>query len=359
MYKAILKHTLRIGLPLLLAAVILHWMYDGVDWGAVWAVLDGGMNWWWMLLSMPFGVSAQVFRALRWRVALRPLGERPRLSTCCHSIFLSYASSLAIPRVGEVLRCGVLARYEGISFTRLVGSVVSERIVDMSMVLLFSLVTLATQVPVFLRFFDETGLDPVGFLSGLTATGYLVTAVCALAACVLMAMLLRKLEWVSRTRAKLAKLTEGMAAVARLHSPWRFLLYSAGISGKLLFAFLCSLLLLRLHRIVGPRGGTRGLCAGMLCRAGTHPQRRRPVALCGEDRPGALWRAGQRCRRLCPDSAHAPDPAHRPPRPLCPGRPHYHEAGGGTRCGGGRAIGPINLFYRRTRIRPVEGWGMP
>lgn len=229
MYKAILKHTLRIGLPLLLAAVILHWMYDGVDWGAVWAVLDGGMNWWWMLLSMPFGISAQVFRALRWRVALRPLGECPRLSTCCHSIFLSYASSLAIPRVGEVLRCGVLARYEGISFTRLVGSVVSERIVDMSMVLLFSLVTLLTQVPVFLRFFDETGLDPVGFLSGLTATGYLVTAVCALAACVLMAMLLRKVEWVSRTRAKLAKLTEGMAAVARLHSPWRFLLYSVGI----------------------------------------------------------------------------------------------------------------------------------
>ena len=53
--KQALKYILRIGFPLVLAAVILHWMYRGVDWGAVWAALEGGMNWWWMLLSMPFG----------------------------------------------------------------------------------------------------------------------------------------------------------------------------------------------------------------------------------------------------------------------------------------------------------------
>lgn len=229
MLKTVLKFTLRVGLPLLLAAVILCWMYNGVEWGAMWAVLDGGMNWWWMLLSMPFGVSAQVFRALRWRVALKPLGEKPRLSVCCNSIFLSYASSLAVPRVGEVLRCGMLTRYEGISFTRLIGSVVSERIVDMLMVLLFSMVTLLTQVPVFMRFFDETGLDLGGFLSGFTASGYLVTAVCALAALGLVIILLKKLEFFSRTKAKLSKLIEGMASVAHLHNPWLFLFYSVGI----------------------------------------------------------------------------------------------------------------------------------
>ncbi len=229
MLKTTIKYTLRIGLPILLATVILHWMYNGVDWGAVWAVLDGGMNWWWMLLSMPFGVSAQVFRALRWRVALKPLGEKPRLSMCCNSIFLSYASSLAIPRVGEVLRCGVLTRYEGISFTKLVGSVVSERIVDMTMVFTFSMLTLLTQIPVFMRFFAETGVDLGGFLAGFSTAGYIVSAVCALAACVLMAFLLRKLEFFSRTKAKFSKLIEGMTSVMHLHNPWQFLLYSVGI----------------------------------------------------------------------------------------------------------------------------------
>ena len=223
------RYALRIALPLLLAAVILHWMYRGVNWDAVWTALGSDMNWWWMLLSMPFGVSAQVFRALRWRTVLRPLGENPRISTCCNSIFLSYASSLAIPRVGEVLRCGVLSRYEGIGFARLVGSVVSERVVDMTMVLLLSLVTMATQIPVFMDVFDSTGFDLGDFLGGLTSTGYVVTAVCALAALILAVVLVRRLEFFSRTRAKLANLTEGMMSVARLRNPWQFLFYSIGI----------------------------------------------------------------------------------------------------------------------------------
>ena len=227
--KQTLKYILRIGFPLVLAAVILHWMYRGVDWGAVWAALEGGMNWWWMLLSMPFGVSAQLFRALRWRVVLKPMGEKARLSTCCNSIFLSYASSLAIPRVGEVLRCGVLSKYENISFTRLVGSVVSERVVDMSMVFLFSLVTMLAQIPVFLDFFDKTGLNLGAFLSSLTSTGYWVTGICAVSALGLVWLLMKKLKIFSRTKEKLSKLMEGMMSVARLKNPWLFLLYSVGI----------------------------------------------------------------------------------------------------------------------------------
>lgn len=227
--KKALKYTFRIAMPLLLAIVILHWMYRGVDWSGVWAALEGGMNWWWMLLSMPFGVSAQVFRALRWRVVLKPMGEKVRMSTCCNSIFLSYASSLAIPRVGEVLRCGVLSKYDNISFTRLVGSVVSERVVDMAMVFTFSVITMLTQIPVFLDFFNKTGLNFSSFLSRFTATGYWVTAVCAVAIGVLLYLLMRKLQVFSRTKAKLAKLMEGMMSVAHLQRPWLFLLYSVGI----------------------------------------------------------------------------------------------------------------------------------
>ena len=227
--KTALKYILRIALPLVLASVILHWMYRGVDWSGVWTALEGGMNWWWMLLSMPFGVSAQVFRALRWRVVLKPMGEKVRLSTCCNSIFLSYASSLAIPRVGEVLRCGVLSKYDGISFTRLVGSVVSERVVDMSMVFLFSLVTMLTQIPVFLDFFDKTGLNIPSFLGTFTSTGYWVSAICAVSACILVFLLLKKLKLFSRTKEKFAKLLDGMMSVAHLRNPWLFLLYSVGI----------------------------------------------------------------------------------------------------------------------------------
>ena len=111
----------KIAFPLVLGGLILWWMYRDFDWNGLWDALNDGMNWTWMWLSMPFGVLAQVLRAARWRQALEPLDERPRLSSCVHAVFLSYASSLVVPRVGEVLRCGVLKKYDGTSFTKSLG----------------------------------------------------------------------------------------------------------------------------------------------------------------------------------------------------------------------------------------------
>ena len=107
---------LKILLPLVLGAAILYWMYRGENWQQIRYVMTDEMDWTWMLLSFPFGILAQMFRGWRWRQTLEPVGEFPRSSVSIHSIFLSYAASLVIPRVGEFTRCGVLNRYDGVSF---------------------------------------------------------------------------------------------------------------------------------------------------------------------------------------------------------------------------------------------------
>ena len=135
-----LRSILKILLPLALGGIILWWMYRGMDWETLRVAVTSEMNWTWMWLSFPFGILAQVFRALRWRQLLKPLKEHARVHTSINAVFLSYASSLVVPRVGEVLRCGVLKRYDGCSFTRGVGTVVTERVVDMVMIAVLSLV---------------------------------------------------------------------------------------------------------------------------------------------------------------------------------------------------------------------------
>lgn len=60
--------------------------------------------------------------------------------------------NLALPRMGEISRCGVLSRYEKISFTKLVGTVVAERIIDVLMLLLLTLLVIITQFGEVLRF---------------------------------------------------------------------------------------------------------------------------------------------------------------------------------------------------------------
>lgn len=220
---------MKVVLPLLLAGAILWWMYRGFHWDEMWAVLQTDMSWTWMLLSFPFGISAQVFRALRWHQMLTPLGERPRLGTCIHAVFLSYFSSLIVPRVGEVLRCGILKRFEGTDFSRSVGTVVTERVVDMSMVLLFSFITVLTQIPVFIRFFHSTGVSLGGIMQTFTTMGYLVTGLCLILILLLVVFLLHRLNLFSHTKGALSGLMEGLTSVRHLKNPFLFLLNTIGI----------------------------------------------------------------------------------------------------------------------------------
>lgn len=225
----LIEFLVKVVLPLALAVAILWWMYRGLQWEQLQQVLSGGMSWTWMLLSMPFGILAQVLRGMRWQQVMRPMGERPRLHTCVNAVFLSYASSLVVPRVGEVLRCGVLRRYEGTNFGRSVGTVVTERVVDMAMVAVLSLAVVVSQVPVFATFFRATGVSVGGFLSSFSPAGWAVTAVCVLAVCMAVLLLLRRMGLFSRTRAVLADLRDGLLSVRQVSSPALFLLYSLGI----------------------------------------------------------------------------------------------------------------------------------
>ena len=61
--KKFLSNTVKIALPLLLGGAILYWMYRDFDFKSIRQVLLHEMNWTWMLLSFPFGILAQTFRA--------------------------------------------------------------------------------------------------------------------------------------------------------------------------------------------------------------------------------------------------------------------------------------------------------
>ena len=221
--------VVKIGVPLVLAVGILWWMYRGIRWEELEDALSHKMSWTWMLLSMPFGVLAQVLRAMRWRQALSPMGERPRLSTCIHAVFLSYASSLVVPRVGEVLRCGILRRYEGTNFSCSIGTVVTERIIDTLIILTLSFLTFLTQIPVFLTFFQRTGISLGSMLGTFSPAGWLVTVVCGILALLCILLLARRFHVFSRTKSVFTDLTNGLLSVRDVKQPMLFIFYSVGI----------------------------------------------------------------------------------------------------------------------------------
>ena len=284
--KSIKGTFLKIALPLILGGAILYWMYRDFDFQTVGHVMLHEMDWTWMLLSFPFGILAQMIRGWRWKQTLEPMfrgaeeeesryeeeesryevrGTRyentsaaassgkgnlvprtshlaprknleprtsnlvPRTSVCVNAVFLSYAVSLIIPRIGEFTRCGVLKRWEGISFSKALGTVVTERAVDTFIVMLYSGLILLFEMSVFGSFFRKTGTSVDRILSSFSLTGYLVTAVCGVAALILLHLLLKNLSIYNKVKTTLSGIWEGVLSLRGIKNLPLYLLFSIGI----------------------------------------------------------------------------------------------------------------------------------
>ena len=227
--KTILTNIAKIIAPILLGGAILYWMYRGEDFMRLRHVLLEEMNWTWMLLSFPFGILAQLFRGWRWKQTLEPIDEHPRTSTSICAIFLSYAVSLIIPRLGEFTRCGVLKRFDGCSFSKALGTVVTERAIDTLLMGTVAGLTLLFQLSIFGTFFRKTGTSFNSILSGFSLAGWLVTAVCGLAVVVLLYFLLKRLSIYNRVKDTLRGVWEGIVSLRHIGNMPLFLLMTLGI----------------------------------------------------------------------------------------------------------------------------------
>lgn len=208
---------------------ILYWMYRDFNFRSIENILMNEMNWMWMLLSFPFGILAQMFRGWRWRQTLEPVGECPRSSTAVNSIFLSYAASLVIPRIGEFTRCGVLKRYDGVSFPKALGTVVTERAIDTLLMLVVTALTLLMQMKVFTTFFTKTGTSMDSIINRFSTTGYVVTIACAIAALFLIHILLKKLSIYNKVKATMGGIWQGVISLKSVKNVPLFIFYTLGI----------------------------------------------------------------------------------------------------------------------------------
>ncbi len=121
----------------------------------------GRANYFWVIVSMVIGIMSHASRARRWVILMEPLGHKPRYSNVFLAVFIGYFANLALPRLGEVSRCGVLARYEKIPFNQSFGTVISERALDMVVFLLLFFINLALQFHLISHYVDAHVYSPL------------------------------------------------------------------------------------------------------------------------------------------------------------------------------------------------------
>ena len=88
-------------------------------------------NYFWIFLSVSFGILSHMSRAIRWKYTIAPLGKTPGFWNSFFTVMIGYVANLALPRLGEVTRPGLLGKYEGLPFNKLFGTIVAERVADL------------------------------------------------------------------------------------------------------------------------------------------------------------------------------------------------------------------------------------
>jgi uncharacterized protein (TIRG00374 family) len=89
-------------------------------------------NWFWIFSSLFISVIGFWLRGWRWSLLIQPeQGISVNPNRAYHAVMIGYLVNMLIPRAGEVARCGVLTRTNGISLGQLFGTVILERTVDL------------------------------------------------------------------------------------------------------------------------------------------------------------------------------------------------------------------------------------
>ena len=138
-----------------LGAFIFWLIYKDQDIERIKSVLKNDVVYFWIIVSLLVGLLSHISRTLRWGLMIEPIGHKPRFINTFLAVMVGYLMNLAIPRMGEISRCGVLSRYEKISFTKLVGTVVAERLVDMISLLILLAMVIVSQFGKMLHFVNE------------------------------------------------------------------------------------------------------------------------------------------------------------------------------------------------------------
>ncbi len=129
MRKTVIRKSLKIILPLLLAAFLFRMAFKDQDLDQVWVALKAA-NYNWVFLSLAFSLLSHVVRAIRWKMLIEPSGYNLSVLNSFYAVMAGYLANLALPRMGEVSRCGMLNRKTKIPVNVLIGTVIVERAID-------------------------------------------------------------------------------------------------------------------------------------------------------------------------------------------------------------------------------------
>ncbi len=224
-------HVLRYLLFLGAGALLLWLSFRKQSFSLVWDKIRHADPYW-IGFSVALGFAALLIRAIRWKQLIEPLGYNSRVNSTYHAVMIGYLANMAIPRLGEITRCGALSKSEKVPFDKLIGTVIVERVSDVIFLLISILFVFIIESGMLSGFLLAQVVNPV--IKLMQDHPVLIVLMIALfAGIVLLMIFLFRMKnppaIIGKIIALLKGVIEGLKSIRQLKNKPLFFLYSCAI----------------------------------------------------------------------------------------------------------------------------------
>jgi len=215
-----------------LGAFLLYLSFKGIDLNTFWQELVKA-DFRWIFISLSAAFVAFISRAYRWKLLVETIDENVSLKHTFHSMMLGYLANFVFPRIGEVTRCGALAKLSKAPVEGLLGTVIIERLLDLLVMIVLMIVVIIARIDLFGGFIGDTVIQPIyeKSCSIINSSPYIVIAIILFLVALLVMVLvfketIKKITLVKKI-SKLGKgLLNGMKGIYQLKKRKEFILHT-------------------------------------------------------------------------------------------------------------------------------------
>ncbi len=267
--KAVFQYLFFLGLGIFL----IWWSLKGLtttDIQQISTALSKG-NFTLIIPSLLIMLVGHWLRALRWRLIMEPLGYAPSKLNTFFAVMVGYLANQAVPRLGEVLKCSTLTKYEKIPLDKLLGTVILERTVDTICLLIVFVLALATQPNLYQNILQTFFEKQDSGNSHTFFTLLIVASVLAILAIVLFIVFSKKKTTglVAKVKNISVHIWQGFIAIKSLKRPWLFIFQSLAIWFIYALSVYVGFMMLQETQQYGMAEALTVLSAGTLAMAAT------------------------------------------------------------------------------------------
>ncbi|QIL39714.1 flippase-like domain-containing protein [Pedobacter sp. HDW13] len=235
-----LKAALKYIILFLIGVGVLYLAFRGQDLGKILEEIKGA-DFFWVIVSSFAVWIAHVLRALRWQMLYRSIQYNVGFWNAYHAVIIGYLANLALPRFGEIGRCSVINKAEKVPMFASIGTVITERLFDVLVLLLTSVAMLVFQYDIVSDFLHDTiYLNLVKKLSAINYLWLLLIGIIVILLIVSAIYFMRQ-KFSQKFLRIFVSLRQGFGSYSKLKQKGLFLSYTLGIwvfySLSMYFAF--------------------------------------------------------------------------------------------------------------------------